>query len=343
MILSDLPVTIVLVVSVVLLTASLTVAIVVALSRRRQKEAQSIVLILEQMRSGRVRTRLDLDARSPFASIAESANRLGQDLGVRWSRAETATEGFYALQEAARGYVVIATDADGDLRTLSPGAGQLFGWEEDAVVGRNASLLFDPASWKDLLPKLARKSLRERGVETRALMARHDGTQFHARLVVRVRLRSAVSHLEHHYLVKIARPFADPRVVVGVELLLLVFALVLVEPHLLLAFDFYVTVEREGENAARDRELADARRLNNCELKVLTARVLVGALVLSREPRGVRCLPLWVRDDGQRVGELCEEPARLAHRHDARRARRVHVTFQRFGVQMIAVLDEEPL
>jgi signal transduction histidine kinase len=35
------------------------------------------------------------------------------------------------------------------------------------------------------LPKLARKSLRERGVETRAMMARHDGTKFHARLTVR--------------------------------------------------------------------------------------------------------------------------------------------------------------
>jgi len=184
-ILSDLPVTIVLVVSVVLLTASLTVAIVVALSRRRQKDAQEIVVLLEEMRSGRVRTRLDLDTRSPFASIAESANRLGQDLSVKWSRAENANEAFHALQDAARGYAVIATDIDGDLRALSPGAGQMFGWEEDAVVGRNASLLFDPASWKELLPKLARRSLRERGVESRAVMARHDGTQFAARLVVR--------------------------------------------------------------------------------------------------------------------------------------------------------------
>ncbi len=184
--LSELPATIVLVVSVVLLTASLTAAIVVALSRRRQKDAQEIVVLLEQMRSGRVRTRLDLDSRSPFASIAESANRLGQDLGVKWSRAENANEAFDALQDAARGYAVIATDLDGDLRAFSTGAGQLFGWEEDAVIGRNASLLFDPASWKELLPKLARRSLRERGVETRAVMVRHDGAHFDARLVVRV-------------------------------------------------------------------------------------------------------------------------------------------------------------
>jgi PAS domain S-box-containing protein len=105
---------------------------------------------------------------------------------VRWSKAEAANEAFFALQEAARGYAVIATDADGDIRSLSPGAGQLFGWEEDAVVGRNASLLFDEAAWKDLIPKLARRSLRERGVETRSTMARRDGSRFHARLTVRL-------------------------------------------------------------------------------------------------------------------------------------------------------------
>jgi PAS domain S-box-containing protein len=182
----ELPVEFFVTVSALLVTAFVTVAIVIALARRRRKDVQEIVVLLEEMRSGRVRTRLELDPRSPFAPIAESANRLGQDLGVKWSRAETANEGFFALQEAARGYAVIATDADGDVRAFSAGAGQLFGWEEDAVVGRNASLLFDPASWKDLLPKLARKSLRERGVETRSLMTRQDGTHFHARIVVRV-------------------------------------------------------------------------------------------------------------------------------------------------------------
>src|SRR5262249_28137237 len=36
-----------------------------------------------------------------------------------------------------------------------------------------------------LLPKLSRKSLRDRGVETRAVMARRDGTRFHGQVHVR--------------------------------------------------------------------------------------------------------------------------------------------------------------
>ena len=184
--LSDLPVTLVLVVTAVVLAVSLTLAVVISLDRRRRRDAQEVVRHIEELRSGRMRTRLDFDERSPFAPIAESANRLGQDLNVRWTKADAAAEGFHALQEAARGYGVIATDADGDVRSFSPGAAQLFGWDEDAVIGRNASLLFDDASWKELLPKLARRSLRERGVDTRALLARRDGTRFEARLFVRV-------------------------------------------------------------------------------------------------------------------------------------------------------------
>ncbi|HZN54677.1 MAG TPA: ATP-binding protein [Candidatus Polarisedimenticolaceae bacterium] len=178
----------------IVLVALIAAGILIVVARRsRRREVFAVVKLLEEMRAGRPRSRLDLDPRSPFATIAESANRLGQDLAVRWSRAESADEGFHALQDAARGYAVITTDTDGDLRGFSVGASALFGWEEDAVVGRNASILFDDASWKDLLPKLARKSLRERGVETRALMARRDGSTFHARLTVRLLRGSGVN------------------------------------------------------------------------------------------------------------------------------------------------------
>jgi len=175
----------------VIIAAGALGGVLLALVRRgRSNESQEIVRLLEEMRSGSARGRAEVDTRSLFAPIAESANRLAQDLGAYISREETAREGFQALQEAARGYAVITTDADGDLRAVSAGSSALFGWEEDAIVGRNASLLFDDAAWKDLLPKLARRSLRERGIETRALMARRDGTRFHARLHVRM-LRGA--------------------------------------------------------------------------------------------------------------------------------------------------------
>ena len=185
--LGDLPSAFAFLLAVIILVSAVGALVLGLLARRsRSRESREVVRLLEEMRAGRPKARIDLDSRSPYAAIAESANRLGQDLAVRWTRGEAAHEGFEALQEAARGYAVVATDGDGDLRSFSPGAVQMFGWDEDSVVARNASLLFDETSWKDLLPKLARKNLRERGVEARALMARKDGTRFHARVHVRL-------------------------------------------------------------------------------------------------------------------------------------------------------------
>lgn len=163
-------------------------AMVLLLVARRgsRRETQEIVRVLEEMRGGRPRGRLDLEPRSPFAPIADSVNRLGQDLAVRWMRTEAAGEAFHALQEAARGFGVVATDADGDLRIVSPGAAALLGWDEEALLGRNVAMLFDEASWKDILPKLARRSLRERGIESRGILLRKDGTRFPARVAIRL-------------------------------------------------------------------------------------------------------------------------------------------------------------
>ncbi|HEX4823239.1 MAG TPA: ATP-binding protein [Candidatus Polarisedimenticolaceae bacterium] len=171
---------------IVAVAAAGAMALLFAARRGSRRETQEIVRVLEEMRGGRPRGRLEIEPRSPYAPIADAANRLGQDLSVRWARTEAAGEAYHALQDAATGYGVVATDADGDLRIVSPGAVSLFGWEEEALVGRNVAMLFDEASWKDVLPKLARRSLRERGIESRGVMVRKDGTRFSARLTIRL-------------------------------------------------------------------------------------------------------------------------------------------------------------
>ena len=171
---------------IVAVAAAGAMGLLLAARRGSRRETQEIIRVLEERRGGRPRGRLDIEPRSPYAPIADSVNRLGQDLAVRWMRTEAAGEAFHALQEAARGFGVVATDGDGDLRIVSPGAVALFGWEEEALLGRNVAMLFDEASWKDILPKLARRSLRERGIESRGVMLRKDGTRFPARLNVRL-------------------------------------------------------------------------------------------------------------------------------------------------------------
>ena len=147
--------------------------------RRRRKDVREIVVLLEEMRSRQGALRLDIDPRSPFAPIAESANRLGQDLGVRWSRAETANGGFFALQEAARGYAVIATDADGDVALVLArrGSALRLGRGRASSAGTRRSCSMQARGRTSCRSSRARACASEVS-KPAAVMARQDGTRF---------------------------------------------------------------------------------------------------------------------------------------------------------------------
>ena len=152
---------------------------------RQRRELRDIVTALEEIRTGKTRSRVELDPASELALVADAVNRLGQDVGARLQQAEHADEGLRAILDAAREYAVLATDADWDVRALGGGASSMFGWEADALVARSLAVIFDDAGWKDILPKLARRNLREKGIEGRYTLRRKDGSAFPARVTVR--------------------------------------------------------------------------------------------------------------------------------------------------------------
>ena len=153
--------------------------------RQQRRDVREVLTALEEFRFGRTRRRVHVDPRSPLTLLADSVNRLGQDLVARGGQAAEAREGLKVLLDAARDYAIISTDEDWDIRSVSAGTTTLLGWDEDEVHQRSAAMLFDEVSWKDLLPKLARRTFRERGVETRATLLRRDGSKFQARTIVR--------------------------------------------------------------------------------------------------------------------------------------------------------------
>lgn len=167
-----------------LLVAALS-SLAIMSGRQRRRDLRDIVAAIEELRTGRALRRLELDPRSRHAAVADAVNRLAQDLTARFTEAEIADEGLRAILDAARDYAIVAADADWDVRTVSPGATAMFALEPDAIVGRSAAALFDEASWKELIPKFARRNLRERGVDGRFTMVRRDGTRFPARVAVR--------------------------------------------------------------------------------------------------------------------------------------------------------------
>ncbi|HEX6851506.1 MAG TPA: PAS domain S-box protein [Candidatus Polarisedimenticolaceae bacterium] len=152
---------------------------------RQRRDLRDIVAAIEEIRSGKTRSRVELEPGSELALVADAVNRLGQDVGIRLQQAEHADDGLRAILETAREYAVLATDPDWDIRALGGGAPTMFGWESDALVGRSLSVLFDDTGWKDILPKLARRNLREKGIEGRYGLRRKDGSTFPARVTVR--------------------------------------------------------------------------------------------------------------------------------------------------------------
>lgn len=154
--------------------------------RRTEREVRELVQWVDDLRSGKARRPGDVDPTSPLGVLSDALGRLGHELHGRWSEAEAASERWRALIDASEEVAVITTDTDGDIRSFSRGACALFGWEEDEVASRPAAVVFEESSYKDLLPKLARRSLRAQGITTRARLRRRDGSEFEAELAVRM-------------------------------------------------------------------------------------------------------------------------------------------------------------
>jgi PAS domain S-box-containing protein len=173
---------------------ALGVSIMLALSwrsrRRLARDCRQMTGLIEDLRQGRIKREVKIESSSPLAAVADALGRMRHDVDARREESARTAEQMQAVMDAVRGNAVISTDTDGDIRSFSTGAVDLFGWEEKEVLARPASLLFDEDSYKEFLPKLARKSLREQGVESSATLKKRDGRTFSAELSVRM-LRNA--------------------------------------------------------------------------------------------------------------------------------------------------------
>jgi PAS domain S-box-containing protein len=153
--------------------------------RRSARDARAIIAALEDLRAGRAKSRPEIETGSPAALIFDAIERLGRDLGTRTKSSEETDRRLRTMLGALSESAVVTADADGDIRSFSEGSRVLFGWEEHEVVSRPIAMLFEEESFRDFLPKLARRSLRERGIQARTRLLRRDGTSFSADIAVR--------------------------------------------------------------------------------------------------------------------------------------------------------------
>jgi PAS domain S-box-containing protein len=110
------------------------------------------------------------------AALDDAARELGllvDDLRGHVVRAQDRASAMQALADGPSDVALVGLDSEWLVASFSRGAARLTGWAPDEIAGRHVEALFAPGEWERLLPKLARRSVREEGfAESVALLTR---------------------------------------------------------------------------------------------------------------------------------------------------------------------------
>ncbi len=142
-----------------------------------------IQTVAEIRQSGSSR-QLPADIRGEARDLVAGLNHLLTELNDRIESVERQREEFRSILDAPRDHGVIATDREGQIAFLGAGAAGLLGYPAEELLGRSVEALFPEEDWNRLVPKLARRSLRESGLVQRVVLLRKDRSSFPASLSV---------------------------------------------------------------------------------------------------------------------------------------------------------------
>jgi len=131
---------------------------------------------------------LPVEGDPPLRSLSAEFNRLVDNLRGR-AAARGGAAGAEQLLAGPPDLAFIGLDPDWRVTAFSRGAVRLTGWEAVEVLDRHVEVLFAPGEWERILPKLARRTLRESGLTDRVLLVRRDGGNWPAHLSIAAPLR----------------------------------------------------------------------------------------------------------------------------------------------------------
>ncbi|MCP3982361.1 MAG: PAS domain S-box protein [bacterium] len=172
--------------ALVLFVAAAALLALLLLQRRHwRSEARHLVREVESLREGQSVRGGVAGGESALGPVTDAIHRLARDLESRNRDVARLQDRLEAVHDALHHSAVVTTDVDGDIRSFSAGATALLGWERDEVIGRASSMLFEENAYREFLPKLTRRSLREQGVNDRVVLLRRDGSGFPAQVSVR--------------------------------------------------------------------------------------------------------------------------------------------------------------
>ncbi|HKN48532.1 MAG TPA: PAS domain S-box protein, partial [Candidatus Polarisedimenticolia bacterium] len=128
----------------------------------------------------------DLPAESDpaFRTLSLEINHLIRDLRARLREADRRSGELEAVLDGPPDLALVSTDPEWRIVSFSRGAVALTLWQREEILGNHVETLFAAGEWERILPKLARRPLREAGIVESARLLRRDGTAFPASLSV---------------------------------------------------------------------------------------------------------------------------------------------------------------
>src|SRR5207245_215335 len=128
----------------------------------------------------------DLPAESDpaFRTLSLEINHLIRDLRARLREADRRSGELEAVLDGPPDLALVSTDPEWRIVSFSRGAVALTLWQREEILGNHVEILFAAGEWERILPKLARRPLREAGIVESARLLRRDGTAFPASLSV---------------------------------------------------------------------------------------------------------------------------------------------------------------
>ena len=166
--------------SVGLLAGGVAVALAVfALGSLKRSAARLAAQVREIRRHPEVGA-LTSESETALRALGQELNHLLADLRSRIRQSAGRSGDLLALLDAPSDLALIALDGEWLITAFGRGAVAMSGWPREEMLGRHVEILFAPGSWEGILPKLARRSLREAGIAERVLLQRRDGASFPA-------------------------------------------------------------------------------------------------------------------------------------------------------------------
>jgi PAS domain S-box-containing protein len=177
---ADASVTLIPIVSVVAGTVAIILCLL-AIGTFRRALRRLTAQIREMRRHPRVGN-LAPEAEPSLRPLTAELNHFLASLRSQIQEASSRGATLRSLTDGPPDVALIGVDGEWQILTFSRGATNLTGWERDEVLERHVEILFGAGDWERILPKLARRSVRQAGIAEDVRMLRRDGSEFAAHL-----------------------------------------------------------------------------------------------------------------------------------------------------------------